>query len=60
MLTGSYCLAPAGKSVLSQSYLNNKIKNSLSHFLGKVVQAPSQPETTLFGSFPVPSGLCQP
>src|SRR5688500_10887892 len=40
---GFHCLAPAGLSVSSHSYLKRFSRKPLSHFVGLLVQAPSRP-----------------
>src|SRR5262247_4456572 len=57
---GFHCLAPAGLSVSSHSYLKRFSRKPLSHFVGLLVQAPSRPLVIVSPPLPLPCLLIQP
>src|SRR5580765_6949292 len=57
---GFHCLAPAGLSVSSHSYLKRFSRKPLSHFVGLLVQAPSRPLVIVSPPLPLPNLFFQP
>src|SRR2546425_1815373 len=57
---GVHCFAPAGLVVSSHSYLNRFSRNPLSHFVGLLVHAPSNPLVMVSSPLPVPKRFFQP
>src|SRR5262247_1500331 len=57
---GFHCLAPAGLSVSSHSYLKRFSRNPLSHLVGLLVQAPSRPLVIVSPPLPLACLFFQP